>query len=140
MQSRLNSPYQIQIDPEIDAIEKRVAYADSYFDSIFTIPIKDKGVVKYVALKDVIMIKSYSNYSFIYIKNQLPIMTSKTLRHWFLKIKSAQFIRVHASFLINRFEIKEFKKVDRKLLMTENLEAKISRAGMHLFIHAMQSL
>ena len=91
------------------------------------ISIKEKGLTRMITASDIIMIKSDSNYSKIYLNNGIEILTSKTLKHWSSILEGNTFLRVHASYLINRNHIVEIKNNKRNILMNNNLNATISR-------------
>lgn len=89
--------------------------------------IRERSVTKRIAFNDIIMVKSDSNYSIIFHRDGKEILTSKTLKYWALILEGNDFIRVHASYLINRNHILEIQNNKRNILMNNNLNAAISR-------------
>ncbi|MEM9544350.1 MAG: LytTR family DNA-binding domain-containing protein [Bacteroidota bacterium] len=49
---------------------------------------------------DIIFLKAESNYCEIYLEENV-ILCSKTLKHFYEKLSSIQFIRTHNSYLVN---------------------------------------
>ena len=88
----------------------------------------NKGLKSIILLKDIIFIKSESNYSYFHLKDGKSMLTSKTLKYWCEKIQHPNFIRVHASYLINKSEIKEIIKRTAKITMSNGLQASYSRS------------
>jgi DNA-binding LytR/AlgR family response regulator len=81
----------------------------------------------YIDFRDIIMIHALSNYSYIHTISMGRIMTSKTLKYWSSHMESDTFLRVHASFLINKKFISEINKKQKCVVMENGLTAKISR-------------
>jgi DNA-binding LytR/AlgR family response regulator len=50
--------------------------------SVKSIYIKANGLGRYINIKDIIMIKAESNYSYLYLLNGDCLLTSKTLKYW----------------------------------------------------------
>jgi two-component system LytT family response regulator len=98
---------------------------NSLFTRMIVVKSTNKSIV--IQVKDIIMIKSDSNYSTIYIKNHHPVLTSKTLKHWCDLLNEEMFIRTHASFLINKYEIKEIITGANRIILNNNFIALISR-------------
>jgi DNA-binding LytR/AlgR family response regulator len=63
--------------------------------------IKKNGLSRYVNIKDIIMIKAESNYSYLYLINGESFLTSKTLKYWQEKCAVPFLQRIHKSYLIN---------------------------------------
>lgn len=93
--------------------------------------VKDFSYLKvknlYIEFSDIIMIHALSNYSYIYTKSRGRIMTSKTLKYWSSYMHGDTYLRVHASYLINRKFILAIDKKLKCVVMENGLTAKISR-------------
>lgn len=76
---------------------------------------------------DIIMVKAHSNYANIFSINQGQIFTSKTLKYWQQAISNENFIRTHASYLVNRNFITGIDKISRKLHLVNDQFAFISK-------------
>lgn len=63
--------------------------------------IKTNGIGRYINIKDIIMIKADSNYSYLYLLNGERFLTSKTLKYWQEKCADPFLQRIHKSYLIN---------------------------------------
>ena len=89
--------------------------------------IREQNVTKRISTSDIIMIKSDSNYSTIFLSGGKEIFTSKTLKYWTTILINKTFIRTHASYLINSPYVEEINTHKRILHMVGNLEAMVSR-------------
>ncbi len=86
---------------------------------------------KKIWIKDIIMIKSESNYSIIHTILGEKILTSKTLKYWQEKTQESDLIRVHASYLINRRYIKSIILKDKKINLSLNYQVTYSATYKH---------
>lgn len=86
-----------------------------------------KGVHHITEIDDIIMIQAQSNYAMFYLTNGCKILTSKTLKHWQETIISSAFIRIHDSFLVNKWHIKQIDYRSHRLILSSACIAKISR-------------
>jgi two-component system LytT family response regulator len=65
---------------------------------------------EFLNIGDIIRCESDSNYTRIILKEDKPLLVSKTLKNIEEQIDSTQFIRIHNSHLINVAFIKKYKK------------------------------
>ncbi len=81
-------------------------------------------------LSHIIMMKSDSNYTTIYLSDGTQILTSKTLKYWGEKIKdNADFIRPHRSFIVNKHHIVSYQASLKQLELIGGKVAKVSRTS-----------
>lgn len=73
-----------------------------------------------VDIENIIRCKSDNNYTTFYFKDDSTILVSKTLKFYADILKENDFIRVHQSHLINKYQIKEFIKSDGGYLILKN--------------------
>jgi two-component system LytT family response regulator len=79
-------------------------------------------------LEDIIYCKSDGAYSYIYLKEQSPLMVSKNLTEMEELIHSSRFFRVHKSHLINQDHIIKVNKAEGgDVIMTNDDRVPISR-------------
>ena len=77
---------------------------------------------------DIFYCKSEGSYSFIFLRDQSPLMVSKNLSEMEELIKSPRFFRVHKSHLINRDHIIKVNKAEGgDVIMTNHESVPISR-------------
>jgi DNA-binding LytR/AlgR family response regulator len=69
--------------------------------NVKSIFIKTNGTSRYINIKDIIMIKADSNYSYLYLLSGESFLTSKTLKFWQEKCAAPFLQRIHKSYLIN---------------------------------------
>ena len=82
-------------------------------------------------IKDIILIKSESNYSVIFTLSGEKILTCKTLKYWQEKTQESEMIRVHASYLVNRKYIKSIILKDKKINLSLNYQVTYSASYKH---------
>ena len=79
-------------------------------------------------LEEIVFCKSEGSYSYIYIKDQLPLMVSKNLTEMEELIKSSRFFRIHKTHLINQDHILKVNKAEGgEVLMSNQEKVPISR-------------
>ena len=79
-------------------------------------------------LEEIIFCKSEGSYSYIYFKDQPPLMVSKNLAEMEELIKSSRFFRIHKSHLINQDHILKVNKAEGgEVLMSNHEKVPISR-------------
>ncbi|MEQ8425452.1 MAG: LytTR family transcriptional regulator DNA-binding domain-containing protein [Cyclobacteriaceae bacterium] len=73
-----------------------------------SLTIKDPGRILFLKKNEIKYIKSEQNYVAIYTRTQnLPILTRKTMREIQISIESPEFVRVHRSYIVNKYAIAE---------------------------------
>jgi len=93
-----------------------------------TIIIKEGSTARYIRLADIIMIEADSNYTTIHLNDGKRILTSKTLKYWIEKIgDETGFIRPHRSYLVNKKHIIGYQVVCRKITLSGELTAHVSK-------------
>jgi len=90
-------------------------------------------VVKIVQISNIIYVKSFSNYSGIFLSDGTNIMTSKTLKHWEGKINDSHFLRCHNSYLLNCKYVESFD-LSKNEVMINNIPIPISKTKKNNFI------
>lgn len=82
-----------------------------------------------VAFDDVLYLESDSNYTHVYLRDDQPILVSKTLKSFESQLVPHGFVRVHHSFLINSNHIKRYVRGDGGyLIMSNDQHINVSRS------------
>lgn len=92
-------------------------------NSTNTITLNTAKKIHIVTIKNIIKCESTNNYTTFYVNNKnsnttynvldiIQIVVSKPLKYYTELLKDYGFIRVHQSFLVNKYYIKEFIKND----------------------------
>ena len=110
-----------QLEAELQFLKSRIQA------QIKTIIVPHLGMRRMIIDRNIIMIKSDSNYSEIYLVNNEKILTSKTLKYWQNKLDTDMFIRCHASYLVNKAYIITAQASTRTLTLIESNTALVSR-------------
>ena len=72
--------------------------------------------------------QSDKNYTYIHLKSDERILTSKTLKRFEDKIDPHQFLRIHNSYIINVDEIDNFDTYDNKLELKDGSILPVARS------------
>ncbi|MBK9735086.1 MAG: LytTR family transcriptional regulator [Saprospiraceae bacterium] len=128
----MNSNYlinqQVPIEEKVARLDSEIKYLKSKLCHHFnTIVLPYKGTKRIIAFDTIIMIVACSNYAEILLESGEKILTSRTLKHWESILTSDDFVRVHASYLINRRHILSIHNKEHKVQMTNGSMAKLSR-------------
>lgn len=75
---------------------------------------------------DIIRCEADGNYTKFFLKNQKPIITSKTLKEYDEMLAEQNFIRVHRAHLVNKKYVTSFSG-DHELKMLDNSTVEVSR-------------
>lgn len=78
------------------------------------------------SVDNIIYLKSENNYTHVYRKEGKSLFISKTLKHFQNKLEENQFIRIHNSYLINIYHVKQFVKGDY-VIMSNGEKITVSR-------------
>ena len=93
--------------------DKLKAFLDEFQNvnqSISTIALPTMEGLEFVEIADIIRCESSSNYTYIHVKNEKPILISKTLKDIEQLLSNHGFIRIHQSHLVNIKSIKKYMK------------------------------
>lgn len=81
-----------------------------------------------IDLQDIIRCESMDNYTKFFLKNEKPILISKTLKEYDELLKDSGFERIHQSHLINLNYLKSYIKADGgHVVMLDNSELPVSQ-------------
>lgn len=82
--------------------------------------VSDKNNIYLLELHDVIYCKGEGNYTTFYLREESPIVISKTLKTYEKILLDEQFYRVHNSYMVNLKEVKRIEKGTSDLLVMSN--------------------
>lgn len=92
-----------------------------------------------ITLNEIIRLEGDSNYTKIYVKNDVPIITSKTLKELQEILQEEYFYRIHKSHIINLNFLKEYSNEDGGYaIMADNSKIMISRRRHQEFIDRLR--
>lgn len=78
-------------------------------------------------IKDILYLEASSNYTIIHLKEGRDILTSKTLKYWEERLPRVGFVRCHAQYLVNKFNIKNIDFTHNKVTVSNKIVLPISR-------------
>lgn len=109
------------IDLLLDNIRKKV-------DGFKRIALSTSEGVHLFDIKDIIRCESNDNYTIFHIKNEKPVMVSKTLKEYEEILSEHRFERIHQSHLINLNELKSYIRKDGGyVIMNDNSQIPVSQ-------------
>lgn len=80
-----------------------------------------------VSTKNIIRLEAERNYTWLHIRNESPLLLSKTLSHFEEQLQPHGFLRIHHSHLINPASIRGFQKTTGELVLEDQSMVPISR-------------
>jgi two-component system, LytTR family, response regulator len=109
------------IDLLLENIRKKV-------DNFKRIALSNSDGIHLFEISDIIRCESEDNYTKFFIRNNKPILISKTLKEYEEMLTNHGFVRVHQSHLINLAFLKSYiKKEGGYVIMTDNSNVPISQ-------------
>jgi two-component system LytT family response regulator len=106
----------------------------------------DKGILVYenkvnklIKYEDLIMIKSESNYSILFLRNGSSMLTSKTLKYWEERCNANFLKRVHKSYIINFKMIKSIVFKTKSIQLEDGHTAVYSRSCKNIISELKQA-
>jgi len=119
----------------LQSLEHNIKYPEGYK----WIHIATMGKRHRINTKDVLYIKSDSNYTNFHLKDNSKITTSKTLKHYTELLEGSHFYKVHKSFLVNVELIKSYDKKRNKLILADNTAITVAARRRKEFIKSFFS-
>lgn len=90
--------------------------------------IPELGNKRVLLLKNIIAIEAKGAYSMVYLLNKRQLLVSKNLKYFETTLpQSAAFFRAHKSWIINLKHIESYSKSNNKILLNDNIAAKLSK-------------
>ncbi|MEL6142667.1 MAG: LytTR family DNA-binding domain-containing protein, partial [Bacteroidota bacterium] len=101
----------------------------------------DLDGTRFVDPEEIILCRALDNYTSFHLPQGEKRIVSKTLKQVEQMLKPFSFFRSHQSYLINLKCVKEFIRADGgKILLSEGLEANLSRINKDLFFEKLKEL
>lgn len=102
---------------------------------------KDAESIHIVHIADIIRLESSSNYTIFYLKDEKPIVVSRTIKEFEKMLSEVGFFRSHQSHLINLNTLKRFDKKDGgTLLMNDGSVVPISTRKKDKLLAVLENL
>ncbi|MGD2035889.1 MAG: LytTR family DNA-binding domain-containing protein [Bacteroidales bacterium] len=110
-------------------------------NSMKKIVLRTADNIHLVKTEDIIRCESDSNYTFFYLTDGRKILVSRTMKEFAELLKSAGFLRVHQSHLININHIDRYAKADGgAMIMKDNSSVPISHERKSYILKHLESL
>lgn len=92
-----------------------------------------------VELNDILFAEAAGNYTNFHFTDQPFICTSKPINEYERLLSDAGFVRIHKSFLINLFHIKEYVRGEGgSVILSNGKEIEVARRKKDVFINKMK--
>jgi two-component system LytT family response regulator len=96
-----------------------------------TITIKHIGGFRILQMREIVRLEANDNYTNIFLTGGHKLTVSKTLKEFEQKFQGHWFLRVHKSYIINLFHLKEYLTEDGgQALLSDNKKIPVSRFSM----------
>ena len=82
---------------------------------------------KKIPLKEIVMLEADANYTCLHLVNGKNVMISRTMKLFDKLLEKYAFTRIHRSYIINESHLKSYDADKECLMMSNNMEATISR-------------
>lgn len=104
------------------------------------IVLKDKYGMQITAVKDIVRLEADNNYTRFFIKNQSPILVSKSLKDYESILPKHCFFRCHKSHLVNLDYLLRYDKRDEEILvLSDKSSVPVSRRKVDLLIDKIKN-
>lgn len=92
------------------------------------IPLASADALKMVEIRNIVRLQGENNYTRFFLKDESPILVSKTIKEFVELLEPYQFMRVHQSHVVNLNYVSSFVKSDGGyLVMEDGSEVGVSR-------------
>ncbi len=124
-------------DTNIDALLYNVQHQHSARNMRLCIP-SLKGF-QVVELNDILYAESSNNYTYFHFTDKKTICTAKTLFDYEELLSDAGFVRVHKSYVVNLYHVKEYLRGEGgSIILSNGQEVEVSRRKKDLFLGRMK--
>lgn len=94
--------------------------------------------LQFVELSDIIYLVAESNYSIIYLTNNIKLTVTRTLKDFEELLPSSLFIRIHHSYIINKDHVQKYIRGDGgRVSMSNGKELEVARRKKEEFIKSI---
>ncbi|OJJ14369.1 hypothetical protein BKI52_43610 [marine bacterium AO1-C] len=101
--------------------------------------LRDKYGFQVTPVKDIIRLEADRNYTYFYIKDQKPILVSKSLKDYEKLLPAEQFFRCHKSHLVNlNYLLRYDRKDDDLLIFQDGSKVPISRRKLEILLEKVK--
>jgi two-component system LytT family response regulator len=87
---------------------------------IHRISVPTQHGIRIIDIEDIIRLQSDNNYTKIFLKNEKPVLISKTLKKFEESLIKNTFIRIHQRHIVNFDRVVEYTKKDGGFLILDN--------------------
>ncbi len=87
---------------------------------------------KNIPLTEIVMLEAEANYTYLHLLNGKKMLISRTMKLFDNLLKDHPFTRIHRSFIVNEFHLKSYDSDKECMMLSNNLEATISRRKKRL--------
>ena len=97
------------------------------------------GSITFIDVDDIVSLQADSNYTIVHMKDMQKMVISKTMKDFEDLLDTAQFVRIHKSYIVNLKFIKEYSTHDGGIVkMSDGNRWSISRRQLEMFLEKMK--
>jgi two-component system LytT family response regulator len=90
---------------------------------------------KKIPLKEIVMLEAEANYTYFHLLSGEKVLISRTMKLFDILLKDYLFTRIHRSYIVNESHLKSYDAEKECIMMSNNLEAQISRRKKRTLKH-----
>lgn len=123
-----NNSHKSMIIP-LQARQKKEAGSDDYL----SVYLRDR--IELIKVKDIVFLRSDSNYCYVHLADGNKLLTSQTLKHFSERLDMHRFIRTHQSYIVQKIYIKTFFYRDQCIMLSDSSLIPVSRTQKSAVLH-----
>ncbi|PCJ25016.1 MAG: DNA-binding response regulator [Flavobacteriales bacterium] len=104
------------------------------------IAIKSASKIEFIYIGDIIYCQAESSYTYIVLKNNKKILSTRTLKEYQELLSTKLFFRINKSQLINTNYMKEYRRVTTTIIMKNDEKMEVSRRKKKEFLIFIESM
>ena len=132
---------------DISAMRKQIEYLMKVIETIYHSPLDQKVeipiryAVEFVPMREIIMIRSSGNRSFVFCKGRDAIESTRNLKHYALTLPKEDFFATSNQYLVNLHLVDKYSAVEGKMvLLEEDCQAMLSDKKQKGFFQALRAI
>jgi two-component system LytT family response regulator len=99
------------------------------------------GGFSVIEMKDIVRLQADNNYTHVHTINKKAYLVSKPLKVFEDNLKDINFFRVHRSYIINLYHVKEYLREDGgTILLTDDTKIQLPKTRHADFLEAVRKL
>lgn len=102
--------------------------------------LKTTEAVIVVRIDEIVRCQSDANYTTFFLENGRSLVVSRTLKEYEQLLSPAGFLRIHQSHLVNLQFLREFRKREDQILLTDGSKAPVASRKREVLMRAIEAM